>query len=722
MSYKITIFPHDQEPEGSPFAPNIETLAHVLTSHEVSDSKRGSLWAPYHADHNYRSNETVHELSALVYDIDVVGYTPPPLDVANVWHSTHSDKCRLILPLATPVPVTQFLSAWRACRDRYALPADEQTKDPSRAYYLPACKPGSTPRSGTDLSKPLYAWATPSQPAPKVATSAEPLDLTPLIDGAKARYAAAIKEELLSFLRFELNVAPGQRDTTINRIAFCLSQVPNSPTWEKVRPLFVSLTDRMGQNCDPEGADHWLAKAERSYQRGYEIQRRQQERLEKARQAFQAHRSEVPWRDQLIGVTDRDGKIIRYDNCGHNVQLILENDPAFDGLCFNELTMAPEIHSGPFGGTNPNDLDTRVANWLRASEYGIKYPRHEVGSQIMLVARQRSYSPVNEYLDSVRGTWDGTPRIDAVLQEYCGAQGNFQHIARISRKFFIAAVARARLPGCQVDTVLLLHGDQGAGKSSFVRAIGEPWTGTVRLDPRNKDVVMVVRSNWIVELAELQGYRTGELEGIKAFISEREDQFRVPFARLPERFPRRTCFVGSTNDDTPLRDPTGNRRWWPVSVTRVDVDALRAVRDQLWAEALVYFEAGERWYLAGDEARIAAQEAEVYVAEDADDLLAGAIRKWYVSLPEKMSEVNVSEILGRVMFMATSQADAGTASRIGRALRRLRFVKVRTGSDHHRHTVYQVPDYLQIEWEINDEQRKKVASKPKDVPPNEARN
>lgn len=708
MTYNITIFPSETTSEGEPFDLSLDDLSEILTASEERLEKSGPVWAPgtYHG--NQRSNDSAIGHCCLVYDIDVIGYVPPSFDVCHIWHSTHSDKVRLVFPLPKTILPSQLIDLWEHYRHKYALPVDEACKDSARVYYLPAHKPGTAPRS--HVGDGPYINVDVAAPVAPSATSNEPIDLASLRAGVSSRYSGALRAEILSLLDASLVPDTGTRDNTINRVAFCLAQVPGALTWTKVGSLFRAMTTRMGDKVLPEGADHWLAKAERSYERGYQEHLKQEQRNATVREAFSSHKNSEAWREKLIAVTDKHGQVVRYDNAGHNVQLIFENAPEFSGLRFNELTLQPEISGGPFGGMNPNDLDTAISNWLRAGEYGIKYPRTETGSQLMLVARKRSYSPVVDYLDTLKGKWDGTPRIGAVLQDYCGAQGNFPHIARVSRKFFIAAVARARNPGCQVDTALLLQGNQGLGKSSFVRAIGEPWTGTVRLDPRNKDTILITHANWIVELAELQGYRTNDLESIKAYISEREDQIRVPFARMAERFRRHTVFVGTTNDDMPLRDPSGNRRWWPVTITAIDVAGLQAVRDQLWAEAQEAFFAGERWYLVNEEATIAEEEASVFLSEDLEDLLAEQIKKWYLSIDNAPEEVSISDVLSRVLFTGISQTDHGTFIRVGKALRRLRFTRIRGRDGMQRYATYVAPAFLILQARANAEERKKLAA------------
>jgi len=720
MIYNVTIFPAENVAEGNPLALSLEELVEMLTTFESRPSKEGSaLWSPATFKDNYRLQTNTKEFCALVFDIDEEDVDLPDGLPSYVLHQTYRKRIRLVFPLKVAVSPARYLELYDRMASLLNLgdANDTTSRDTARAFYLPI-KPADAdlvgawlPGSGL-LDPSVVIGATKiSVPQASVAQS-ESLDLSALIEATKARYkSGALRDEIVSFLSLKLVPEVGSRDTTINRVAFCLAQVDGALPWSKARPLFEAMVARMGNKVDPEGSDHWLAKAQRSYERGTAERARDLEYLTKARAAFAAHREADDWRAQLVAVRDRKGELVRYESSGHNAQLVLTNDSVFKTLRFNELTMQPELDAPEFQGTAANDLDTVIMNWLYSSDYRIKLTRGEVAAQMMLAARKRSYSPVRDYLVSLRGKWDSLSRIGLVLQEYCAAQGNFEHIARVSRKFFIGAVARAMAPGCQVDSALLLQGLQGVGKSSFLRAIADPWVGTVRLDPRNKDTVLIARSNWLVELAELQGYHQSELEGVKAYMTERVDQIRVPFARLPERFPRRCVFVGSTNSDTPLRDSTGNRRWWPVCVGRIKTAELSMVRDQLWAEALQAYEEGEAWHLQGDEAEIAESEAGVFQSEELEDLYAQQIHTWFISQSDPKPEVTVAEVLAKVFFTSASQTDHGLFVRVGKALRQLKFTRVRGSEAEGRRPYYVAPGFLYLLAQRNAEEKKILREK-----------
>lgn len=152
----------------------------------------------------------------------------------------------------------------------------------------------------------------------------------------------------------------------------------------------------------------------------------------------------------------------------------------------------------------------------------------------------------------------------------------------------IAAVRRVRHPGCKFDEMIVFESEQGKDKSTAlsVLAVEEEWfTDNLPLNADAARTIECLAGRWIIEAAELQGMRKGDVEHLKALLSRRIDRARLAYGRLPAEFPRQCVFAGTTNNQKYLRDQTGNRRFWPVKVGSIDVDGLKRDRDQLWAEA-----------------------------------------------------------------------------------------------------------------------------------------
>jgi predicted P-loop ATPase len=221
--------------------------------------------------------------------------------------------------------------------------------------------------------------------------------------------------------------------------------------------------------------------------------------------------------------------------------------------------------------------------------------RNIVADAVFATAAQSVIAPVRNYLEAL--SWDGVERITTWLSVYGGAD-DLPIIRRMGRAWMISAVARALQPGCKADCALILEGGQGVGKSSAARVLAsEDWFSDSLRDLHGKDASAALRGRWIIELPELSAMRRSESEAVKAFLSRTDERYRPPYGRTEVIEPRRCVFIGTTNRTDYLTDDTGNRRFWPVSIKRFDLDALRRDRDQLWAEAVTAFRAGEAWWL-----------------------------------------------------------------------------------------------------------------------------
>ena len=296
----------------------------------------------------------------------------------------------------------------------------------------------------------------------------------------------------------------------------------------------------------------------------------------------------------------------------HNMVVVLTGHPKWKGrLRHNQFKDRIELDGAEFD----EHRIPKLAEVLRSYLEWDREPQHDlVWKAVMSAARANSYNPIQDYLNSLK--WDGKERLSAWL-----TRAGCEDVAGVGRKWMISVVARALEPGCKVDTVLIVEGAQGLKKSAMFRALAggaEFFTDAhVGMD---KDGMMVVHGNWIVELAELASMKRAEREVVKAFISAQEDSYRPPYGRTVVRQPRHFVIVGSTNDDAYLTDPSGARRYWPVMVERVlDVEWVEAARDQLFAEAVVAWKKGERWWFdVQPDALVEAQEAR-YVQDVYDD-------------------------------------------------------------------------------------------------------
>lgn len=291
-----------------------------------------------------------------------------------------------------------------------------------------------------------------------------------------------------------------------------------------------------------------------------------------------------------------------------NLILHLQNIRTLGGtIRWNELAQRAEWNGRPIEDSDLIDIRLTLEN------EGFDPPLEALLPTIIRHAKDNAFHPVRDYLRSLK--WDGTRRLDYWLEQCLGApKTKFNRLA--GRKTLIAAVARAFRPGCKVDTVLVLEGDQGIKKSSSIETLfGEDWTaGSVNLFDQHNKMVMSMMGAWVVELAEFTAITKSGDKGqaaVKGLISTRIDRVVLPYAKTLSEHPRQCIFFGTINPGETgyLTDTTGNRRYWPVEVVKADLDKIKARRDQLWAEAYHAFCSDERWWLEEDEQSLASVEA-----------------------------------------------------------------------------------------------------------------
>ncbi len=232
----------------------------------------------------------------------------------------------------------------------------------------------------------------------------------------------------------------------------------------------------------------------------------------------------------------------------------------------------------------------------------------------------------------------------------------------------ISAVARALRPGCKVDTMLVLEGDQGAGKSSAARTLaGVEYFSDNLPTMGTKDASDHVRGKWIIEVGELSAMQKSEIETTKAFISRQDEKFRPAYNRKEITYPRRCVFIGTTNPRAYLRDETGNRRFWPVQVGKINLAALQRDRDLLWAEAVYWYKAGVKWYLSAEE--------EAMAKEVQSDRVSGDIWQEQLSIAlEGITEISLTEA-AKELFLDTAKVSRADQNRITASLKSLGFVR-----------------------------------------------
>ena len=250
--------------------------------------------------------------------------------------------------------------------------------------------------------------------------------------------------------------------------------------------------------------------------------------------------------------------------------------------------------------------DVRLAEWFERCGLFINSTT-KVREAVVTVAAENAFHPVKDWLRSVK--WDGKQRSTRLLPDFLGAEDTvLNQIA--GKNFLVGCVARIEIPGAQNDTCLLLIGKQGGLKSTFCRVIcpRDEYFSDHISELGGKDSRLELHGKILIEFAELSRIKGRELERVKAYLTARVDTFRPPYGRAIVDVPRSCSFIATTNDEFSLTDETGNRRFLPVHVGKINIDAVLEQRDQLWAEGFARFRAGGKWHLDSAELVAAAKE------------------------------------------------------------------------------------------------------------------
>ncbi len=341
------------------------------------------------------------------------------------------------------------------------------------------------------------------------------------------------------------------------------------------------------------------------------------ERQEEADEAFAGVRIEVPenvteWRDLLS--VDKSGN---YRKTINNLVVILQHDPKLAGKIVTDEFAGCGLALGTLPWSEADtrrrwtDTDDAGVLWYMETYYGIP-SKEKLIAALAIVGGQKTVNEVRDYLLDLK--WDGIHRVDTLFIDYLGADDNI-YTRAVARKSLCAAVGRAVTGGIKYDYMPILSGPQGIGKSTMLATLGRGWFSDSLTTFEGKDAAEMLQGTWINEIGELNAMSKYETSAVKQFLSKKSDIYRAAYGRRTEEHPRRCVFFGTTNDAEFLKDFTGNRRFWPVDVgeneSRLSVfDDLPGQVDQIWAEAVGYWRAGEPLYLTGEAERLAQQAQE----------------------------------------------------------------------------------------------------------------
>ncbi|MDE8290139.1 virulence-associated E family protein [Erysipelothrix rhusiopathiae] len=614
-------------------------------------------------------------------------------------HTPENPRLRLIIPLFRDVGEEEYAAVSRMVAKEIGIDLfDDTTYEPERLMYWPSTsrngifvyeeKDGSLLDPDVFLNKyddwrDTSTWPVSSRQSEILDRSlkeqADPLSKEGVIGTFCRTYSVSraidtflkdIYEPSAMIGRYDYIPADSSAGVILYDDKFAYSHHATDPAsgrllnaFDLVRiHRFGHFDDRATESTPPSKLPSFINMCEFAIQDDEVKAQFTKERMEQATIDF----TEDNWQTALE--LDKQGKI---KDTLDNIVLIIRNDSELESIAFNKHRDGIDARDGlPWeqmkGGWN--DSDNAALKVYLSNKYGIYSPT-KTKDAILAVAAERSYHPIKEYLDHLP-EWDGTDRVETLLIDYFNATDN-SYTRAVTRKMMVAAVARIVHPGTKFDSVLILNGPQGIGKSTFFAKLAGDWfsDSLTLTDMKDKAGPEKLQGYWILELGELAGMRKTDVEVVKSFISRSDDKYRASYGVNVESHPRQCIIVGSTNAESGfLRDITGNRRFWPV---RISGDGKRkawqmSVYDveQIWAETLVLYAKGEKLYLEGSDVELATNEQADAMESDERE---GLVRSYLDTLlPDDWNALSLYE---RRNYLNGSEF--GGESRVGTVERRL---------------------------------------------------
>ncbi|MCM1497166.1 MAG: virulence-associated E family protein [Clostridium sp.] len=627
-----------------------------------------------HLRGNRRQSDKVECRSMLVYDLDSI--SREFLDdiggrVKNkgCYYTTHSHlpdapRARLVIPVTRDMTPDEFnaVARYYAADSGFMEMLDSCSFSPHQLMYWPTCPSNGEYLSGeTDgewLNPDTVLAAHPNwqdcsllPTTPKeskvvertVKKQKDPLEKDGVV-GAVCR-AYTVQEIMAAYLsdvyapaddgsgRYDYIPGEGSAGVVVYDDKFAYSHHATDPAGRKLCNAFdlvrIHKFGDLDERQSYSAAVEFMLKDERV---GAQLLR---EKQENAKREFE---------DWTKGLEyDKSGLLL---NSLHNIVLIMENDGNLKGIVFNQLADGMEI-KGEVPWNHParfwRDADDAQLICYVDANYGT-FSARNYQIAVQKVTDDRSYHPIREMFESLP-PWDGKERLDTLLIDYLGAEDN-QYVRQVTRKTLCAAYMRVYHPGIKYDTMLVLNGDQGIGKSTLIAKLGMDWySDSLSLsDMNDKTAAEKLQGYWIMEIGELAGMKKADIDKVKAFVSRQDDKYRASFGRRVTPHPRQCVFFGTTNSENGyLRDITGNRRFWNVKVSGRGKSkpwdlALEDVR-QIWAETALYAKAGEKLYLEADLEQYAKQEQRAAMEQDERE---GIVREYLdMLLPDSWDGMDI---------------------------------------------------------------------------------
>ena len=592
-------------------------------------------------------------------------------------HTPENPRYRLAIPLSRPVSPDEYVAIARKVAEDIGIEMfDDTTYEPSRLMYWPSTSADGEfifrdiegePLNPDDVLSRYKDWRDSSEwPVSsrqqnivqrEMRKQADPLAKDGVIGAFCRTYT--IEEAIANFLsdvyqpsampgRYDYIPADSQAGVVIYEGKFAYSHHATDPACGKLMNAFDmvrihrygDLDEKVSEDTEAAKLPSFTAMSEFAVSDENVKMTIAGERMEKAEKEFSGENGD--WLKQLE--YEKRSTVVK--NTLRNLLLILNNDEKLKGIVFNQLSDGMEI-KGEVPWEHPSRFwrdadDAQLISYVDLT-YGT-FSARNYDIAVTKVADDRSYHPIREFLASLP-EWDKVPRVDTILVDFLGASDN-AYVRAVTRKTLCGAIARVMNPGCKFDTMLVLNGPQGKGKSTLISKLCGEWFNDSLLfnDTKDKTAAEKLQGYWILEIGELAGLKKTEIETLRGFLSRQNDIYRASFGRRATPHPRQCVFIGTTNAENGyLRDTAGNRRFWPV---KTPGDAARASWEmteeeirQIWAEALVRYKEGEPLHLDNELAGMALKEQQIAMEVDERE---GMVRDYLeMPLPERWDKMDI---------------------------------------------------------------------------------
>ena len=606
-------------------------------------------------------------------------------------HTPEAPRLRLIMPLTRDVSEDEYPAVARKVAQEIGMDMfDDTTYQPHRLMYWP-----STSSNGEyifrvmdgDIVDPDYylglyddwrdvsTWPVSSRESEAVkktaSQQADPLTKDGVVGAFCRTYS--IRDAIDKFLKdvYESSAMEGRYDyipadssagVTIIDDKFSYSFHATDPACGQLLNAFDVVRVHKFPDDDPKKSFKAMAKFASSDEEVKLLIFK--EKQDSAAEDFDEEDPEA-WKKKL----EYEDKSLQLKNTLRNLTLILENDPKLKDIVFNQHLDGMEI-KGSVPWKHPSKFcrdadDAQLISYVDEN-YGT-FSQRNFDIAVAKVTDDRSYHPIREFLQALP-EWDKVERVDTLLIDYLGAADN-KYVRAVTRKTLCAAACRVLNPGCKFDTMLVLNGSQGIGKSTLIAKLGGEWfSDSLSLnDTKDKTAAEKLQGYWILEIGELAGLRKAEVETLRSFLSRQNDIYRASFGKRTTPHPRQCVFFGTTNAESGyLRDTTGNRRFWPVKTlgggSKRSWDVTQEDVLQIWAEVMHYVKAGEKLYLDPEvEALAKAEQREAMESDERE----GLVREYLEALlPDNWDDMDTFE--RRNFLDGTGKADIGKMGTIRR--------------------------------------------------------